>query len=113
MSTSKNKKAAVKSFLNSKLSDSETQKIMQNAKIDYNTATDDEINTEILKASLVQLVNNQKSAETLATPVRTMFRSMATPTALRAAAIQSEEVQKSLGYLDNYTFLHLFLIQGH
>uniref|UniRef100_UPI003F558B2B Ig-like domain-containing protein n=1 Tax=Staphylococcus caeli TaxID=2201815 RepID=UPI003F558B2B len=112
LSTSKNKEATVESFLNSQVSDAEAQKIMDNADINYDTATAEEINVEILKASLVTLVNNQKSAETLATPTRTMFRAMATPTALAAAVDQSEEVEKSLGYLDNYTFASLIFDPG-
>ncbi|WP_069995518.1 Ig-like domain-containing protein, partial [Staphylococcus caeli] len=107
LSSSKNKEATVESFLNSQVSDAEAQKIMDNADINYDTATAEEINVEILKASLITLVNSQKSAETLATPTRTMFRAMATPTALAAAVDQSEEVEKSLGYLDNYTFATL------
>ncbi|WP_436862732.1 YSIRK-type signal peptide-containing protein [Staphylococcus caeli] len=107
LSSSENKEATVESFLNKQLSDSETQKIMDNADINYETASAEEINVEILKASLITLVNSQKSAETLATPTRTMFRAMATPTAIAAAVDQSEEVEKSLGYLDNYTFATL------
>ncbi|WP_147614242.1 Ig-like domain-containing protein, partial [Staphylococcus xylosus] len=107
LATSKDKKDTVKSFLSSQLSSTEADAIMDNADINYETATAEEINTEILKASLIELVNDQESATTLATPTRTMFRSMATPMALAAATDQNEEVQKSLGYLDNYTFASL------
>ncbi|WP_426786829.1 Ig-like domain-containing protein [Staphylococcus capitis] len=112
LSSSENKKDTVESFLNSQLSDSETKKIMENANIDYDKATDEEINTEILRASLIEMANNKKKTETLATPQRTMFRAMATPTALRAAVNQDEELQKSLGYTDNYTFASMLFDPG-
>ncbi|MEP9819062.1 Ig-like domain-containing protein, partial [Staphylococcus xylosus] len=112
LATSKDKKDTVKSFLSSQLSSTEADAIMDNADINYETATAEEINTEILKASLIELVNDQESATTLATPTRTMFRSMATPMALAAATDQNEEVQKSLGYLDNYTFASLIFDPG-
>ncbi|WP_070052514.1 Ig-like domain-containing protein, partial [Staphylococcus xylosus] len=112
LATAEDKKATVESFLGSQLSATETKAIMDNADINYETATDEEINTEILKASLIELVNDQESATTLATPTRTMFRTMATPTALAAAVDQSEEVEKSLGYLDNYTFASLIFDPG-
>ncbi|QJE25821.1 Ig-like domain-containing protein [Staphylococcus caprae] len=112
LSSSENKKDTVESFLNSQLSDSETKKIMENANIDYDKATDEEINTEILRASLIEMANNKKKTETLATPQRTMFRAMATPTALRAAVNQDEELQKSLGYTDNYTFASMLFDSG-
>lgn len=41
-----------------------------------------------------------------------MFRAMATPTALRAAVNQDEELQKSLGYTDNYTFASMLFDPG-
>ncbi|WP_436961877.1 Ig-like domain-containing protein, partial [Staphylococcus xylosus] len=112
LATAEDKKATVESFLGSQLSATETKAIMDNADINYETATDEEINIEILKASLIELVNDQESATTLATPTRTMFRTMATPTALAAAVDQSEEVEKSLGYLDNYTFASLIFDPG-
>uniref|UniRef100_UPI003F5462FB Ig-like domain-containing protein n=1 Tax=Staphylococcus xylosus TaxID=1288 RepID=UPI003F5462FB len=112
LATAEDKKATVESFLGSQLSATETKTIMDNADINYETATDEEINIEILKASLIELVNDQESATTLATPTRTMFRTMATPTALAAAVDQSEEVEKSLGYLDNYTFASLIFDPG-
>ncbi|KSZ64931.1 cell wall anchor protein, partial [Staphylococcus epidermidis] len=112
LSSSENKKDTVESFLNSQLSDSETKKIMENANIDYDKATDEEINTEILRASLIEMANKKKKTETLATPQRTMFRAMATPTALRAAVNQDEELQKSLGYTDNYTFASMLFDPG-
>ncbi|MGV3129916.1 Ig-like domain-containing protein, partial [Staphylococcus simulans] len=112
LSSSENKKDTVESFLNSQLSDSETKKIMENANIDYDKATDEEINTEILRASLIEMANNKKKTETLATPQRTMFRAMATPTALRAAVNQDEELQKSLGYTDDYTFASMLFDPG-
>ncbi|RIN02302.1 Ig-like domain-containing protein [Staphylococcus shinii] len=112
LATTKDKKSTVESFLNSQLSETETKAIMDNTDINYETATDEEINTEILKASIIELVNNQESVTTLATPTRTMFRAMATPTALAAAVDQSEEVEKSLGYLDNYTFASLIFDPG-
>ncbi|RIO63824.1 YSIRK signal domain/LPXTG anchor domain surface protein, partial [Mammaliicoccus sciuri] len=112
LATAKDKKATVKSFLSSQVSTIEAKTIMDNADINYETATDEEINIEILKASLIELVNDQESATTLATPTRTMFRAMATPTALAAAVDQSEEVEKSLGYLDNYTFASLIFDPG-
>ena len=112
LSSSENKKDTVESFLNSQLSDSETKKIMENANIDYDKSTDEEINTEILRASLIEMANNKKKTETLATPQRTMFRAMATPTALRAAVNQDEELQKSLGYTDNYTFASMLFDPG-
>ncbi|MCG1144835.1 hypothetical protein K4P33_01790 [Staphylococcus epidermidis] len=85
---------------------------MENANIDYDKATDEEINTEILRASLIEMANNKKKTETLATPQRTMFRAMATPTALRAAVNQDEELQKPLGYTDNYTFASMLFDPG-
>lgn len=112
LATAKDKKATVKSFLSSQVSTTEAKTILDNADINYETATDEEINIEILKASLIELVNDQESATTLATPTRTMFRAMATPTALAAAVDQSEEVEKSLGYLDNYTFASLIFDPG-
>ncbi|PTI57298.1 YSIRK signal domain/LPXTG anchor domain surface protein [Staphylococcus xylosus] len=112
LATSKDKQSTVKSFLSDQLPEKEATAIMDNANIDYDNATAEEINTEILKASLIELVNDQESAKTLATPTRTMFRAMATPTALAAAADQSEEVEKSLGYLDNYTFASLIFDPG-
>lgn len=112
LATAKDKKATVKSFLSSQVSTIEAKTIMDNADINYETATDEEINIEILKVSLIELVNDQESTTTLATPTRTMFRAMATPTALAAAVDQSEEVEKSLGYLDNYTFASLIFDPG-
>lgn len=112
LATSKDKQSTVKSFLSDQLPEKEATAIMDNANIDYDNATAEEINTEILKASLIELVNDQESATTLATPTRTMFRAMATPTALAAAVDQSEEVEKSLGYLDNYTFASLIFDPG-
>lgn len=112
LATAEDKKATVESFLGSQLSATETKTIMDNADINYETATDEEINIEILKASLIELVNDQESATTLATPTRAMFRTMATPTALAAAVDQSEEVEKSLGYIDNYTFASLIFDPG-
>ena len=38
---------------------------MENANIDYDKSTDEEINTEILRASLIEMANNKKKTETL------------------------------------------------
>ncbi|SUM53978.1 Ig-like domain-containing protein [Staphylococcus nepalensis] len=107
LSKNDNKEATIKNYLNSQLPNEETQAILNDTDIDYKNATDEEINTEILKASVIQLANQQDNVKTLATSKRTMLRSMATPTALSAAVEQNEEVEKSLGYMDNYTFASL------
>ena len=107
LSETENKQKAVEDYLNSQLSTEDTKAILENADIDYKNTTDEAINIEILKASIIQLSNEQDKAKTLATPKRTLLRSMATPTALRAAVEQNEKVEKSLGYMDNYTFASL------
>ncbi|PNZ77208.1 Ig-like domain-containing protein, partial [Mammaliicoccus stepanovicii] len=104
LSGSTNKEEVVSAYLNESLSKADADAIMKNVNIDYTTATDEEINAEILRASLIQLANNQRSVQTLAAPARTMMRAMATPSALRAAALQDPQIEKSLGYIDNYTF---------
>src|SRR5699024_11109633 len=107
LSETENKQKAVEDYLKSQLSTEDTKAILENADIDYKNTTDEAINIEILKASIIQLSNEQDKAKTLATPKRTLLRSMATPTALRAAVEQNEKVEKSLGYMDNYTFASL------
>ncbi|WP_210140914.1 Ig-like domain-containing protein, partial [Staphylococcus sp. GDX8P113P-2] len=112
LSETENKQKAVEDYLNSQLSTEDTKAILENADIDYKNTTDEEINIEILKASIIQLSNEQDKTKTLATPKRTLLRSMATPTALRAAVEQNEKVEKSLGYMDNYTFASLIFDPG-
>jgi len=113
LSKNDNKEATIKNYLNSQLPNEETQAILNDTDIDYKNATDEEINTEILKASVIQLANQQDNVKTLATSKRTRLRSMATPTALSAAVEQNEEVEKSLGYMDNYTFASLIFDPKH
>ncbi|HHU6750997.1 TPA: cell surface protein [Staphylococcus pseudintermedius] len=112
LASSTNKETEVKDFLTDQLSAKDAEVIMENADVDYNKDSVEDINLEILKASLIELANKQNAAEPLATAPRTMLRTMATPTALRAAVTQSEKVEKSLGYLDNYTFASLIFAPG-
>ncbi|MDT0738690.1 Ig-like domain-containing protein, partial [Staphylococcus haemolyticus] len=112
LAASTDKETEVKDFLTDQLSAKDADAIMENADVDYSKDSVEDINLEILKASLIQLANKQKAAEPLATAPRTMLRAMATPTAFRAAVTQSEKVEKSLGYLDNYTFASLIFAPG-
>src|SRR5699024_11213288 len=109
LSETENKQKAVEDYLNSQLSTEDTKAILENADIDYKNTTDEAINIEILHASIIQLSNEQHKAKTLATPKRTSLRSMAAPTALRAAVEQNEKVEKSLVDLDNYKIASLLL----
>src|SRR5699024_11627947 len=81
LSETENKQKAVEDYLNSQLSTEDTKAILENADIDYINTTDEAINIEMLKASIIQLSNEQDKAKTLATPKRTLLRSMATQTA--------------------------------
>ncbi len=109
MAKSKNKEKAVQSFLNNQVSTTEAKEILKNTDVDFNKATDEEINQAVLQAALKEMVDKQKSTETLATQprTRTFMRAMATPRMLAAAVSGDEKAQKSLNYSDNYTFASL------
>ncbi|MBX5320346.1 YSIRK signal domain/LPXTG anchor domain surface protein, partial [Staphylococcus caprae] len=107
LSQTNNKEKAVENYLSSQFSKDEIKSIMNNSDIDYENATNEEISNEILKSSLIQLANEQNQSKVLATPKRMLFRSMAAPVSLRAAVDQNEIVEKSLGYMNNYTFASL------
>ncbi|PTI84589.1 hypothetical protein BU077_06170 [Staphylococcus warneri] len=110
LAQSKNKEQAVQSFLNDQVSKTEAKEILNNTDVDFNKATDEEINQAVLQATLTEMANKQKSTETLATPprTRTFMRAMATPRMLAAAVTNTDQnVQKSLATSDNYTFASL------
>lgn len=110
LAQSKNKEQAVQSFLNDQVSKTEAKEILNNTDVDFNKATDEEINQAVLQAALTEMANKQKSTETLATPprTRTFMRAMATPRMLAAAVTNTDQnVQKSLATSDNYTFASL------
>ncbi|MEX2948217.1 Ig-like domain-containing protein, partial [Staphylococcus warneri] len=110
LAASDNKEQAVQSFLNDQVSETEAKEILNNTDVDFNKATDEEINQAVLQAALTEMANKQKSTETLATPpkTRTFMRAMATPTMFAAAATDADQdVQKSLAKSDNYTFASL------
>ncbi|RIO52563.1 Ig-like domain-containing protein [Staphylococcus pasteuri] len=96
----------MQSFLNDQVSTTEAKEILKNTDVDFNKATDEEINQAVLQAALKEMVDKQKSTETLATQprTRTFMRAMATPRMLAAAVSGDEKAQKSLNYSDNYTF---------
>ena len=87
LAASDNKEQAVQSFLNDQVSKTEAKEILNNTDVDFNKATDEEINQAVLQAALTEMANKQKSTETLATPpkTRTFMRAMATPRMLAAA----------------------------
>ncbi|NBH30870.1 Ig-like domain-containing protein [Staphylococcus warneri] len=92
------------------MSKTEAKEILNNTDVDFNKATDEEINQAVLQAALTEMANKQKSTETLATPprTRTFMRAMATPRMLAAAVTNTDQnVQKSLATSDNYTFASL------
>ncbi|MEJ7503074.1 Ig-like domain-containing protein [Staphylococcus pasteuri] len=99
----------MQSFLNDQVSTTEAKEILKNTDVDFNKATDEEINQAVLQAALKEMVDKQKSTETLATQprTRTFMRAMATPRMLAAAVSGDEKAQKSLNYSDNYTFASL------
>lgn len=107
LSTTTDKEAEVKIFLNSELSEEETKSIIDQTNINFEEASNEEIKNEILKALAIQLANEQDANTILATPKRTMLRTMAAPTAIATADATNEQVDKSLGYVDNYTFASL------
>lgn len=107
LSTTTDKEAEVKTFLNSELSEEETKSIIDQTNINFEEASNEEIKNEILKALAIQLANEQDANTILATPKRTMLRTMAAPTAIATADATNEQVDKSLGYVDNYTFASL------
>ena len=110
LAASDNKEQAVQSFLNDQVSKTEAKEILNNTDIDFNKATDEEINQAVLQAALTEMANKQKSTETLATPprTRTFMRAMTTPRMLAAAVTNTDQnVQKSLATSDNYTFASL------
>ena len=110
LAQSKNKEQAVQSFLNDQVSKTVAKEILNNTDVDFNKATDEEINQAVLQAALTEMANKQKSTETLATPprTRTFMRAMATPRMLAAAVTNTDQnVQKSLATSDNYTFASL------
>ena len=99
----------MQSFLNDQVSTTEAKEILKNTDVDFNKATDEEINQAVLQVALKEMVDKQKSTETLATQprTRTFMRAMATPRMLAAAVSGDEKAQKSLNYSDNYTFASL------
>ncbi|MGC9649298.1 Ig-like domain-containing protein [Staphylococcus warneri] len=110
LAASDNKEQAVQSFLNDQVSKTEAKEILNNTDVDFNKATDEEINQAVLQAALTEMANKQKSTETLATPpkTRTFMRAMATPRMLAAAVTSpDQDAQKSLATSDNYTFASL------
>ncbi|MFQ3852680.1 hypothetical protein ABLV90_02955 [Staphylococcus sp. 2S1] len=107
LSTTTDKEAEVKSYLSTELSDEDTTAIIDQANINFEEASDEEINNEILKALAIQLANEQDANTILATPKRTMLRTMVAPTALVTASEPNEQIDKSLDYMDNYTFASL------
>ena len=107
LSTTTDKEAEVKTFLNSELSEEETKSIIDQTNINFEKASNEEIKNEILKALAIQLANEQDANTILATPKKTMLRAMAAPTAIATADATNEQVDKSLGYVDNYTFASL------
>ncbi|EHJ08115.1 biofilm-associated surface protein, partial [Staphylococcus simiae CCM 7213 = CCUG 51256] len=114
LAKSKDKATAVNSFLKEHVSESEAKDILNNTDVNFNKASDEEINQAVLQAALIELANKQQSTETLATAprVRTFMRAMATPVMFAAAVNDSEDVQKSLGYSSNYTFSSLVFAPG-
>ncbi|XVL26340.1 hypothetical protein AAA443_10870 [Staphylococcus equorum] len=80
LSTTTDKEAEVKTFLNSELSEEETKSIIDQTNINFEEASNEEIKNEILKALALQLANEQDANTILATPKRTMLRTMAAPT---------------------------------
>ncbi|MGO1300272.1 MAG: YSIRK-type signal peptide-containing protein [Staphylococcus equorum] len=107
LSTTTDKEAEVKTFLNSELSEEETKSIIDQTNINFEKASNEEIKNEILKALAIQLANEQDANTILATPKKTVLRAMAAPTAITTADATNEQVDKSLGYVDNYTFASL------
>ncbi|PTI90484.1 Ig-like domain-containing protein [Staphylococcus warneri] len=92
------------------MSKTEAKEILNHTDVDFNKATDEEINQAVLQAALIEMANKQKSTETLATPprTRTFMRAMATPRMLAAAVTNTDQkTQKSLAKSDNYTFASL------
>ncbi|MBO1198874.1 putative Ig domain-containing protein [Staphylococcus simiae] len=118
LAKSKDKATAVNAFLKEHVSESEAKDILNNTDVDFNKASDEEINQAVLQAALIELANKQQSTETLATAprVRTFMRAMTMPVMYAAAEDSSEDssenVQKSLGYSDNYTFASLVFAPG-
>ncbi|MFQ3905333.1 hypothetical protein ABLV94_06295 [Staphylococcus sp. Mo2-7] len=82
LSTTTDKEAEVKSYLSTELSDEDTTAIIDQANINFEEASDEEINNEILKALAIQLANEQDANTILATPKRTMLRTMVAPTSI-------------------------------
>ncbi|WP_261697879.1 cell surface protein [Staphylococcus equorum] len=107
LSTTTDKETEVKTFLNSELSEEETKSIIDQTNINFEEASNEEIKNEILKALAIQLANEQDANTILATPKKTMLRAMAAPTAIATADATNEQVDKSLGCVDNYTFASL------
>ncbi|HLR18926.1 MAG TPA: Ig-like domain-containing protein [Staphylococcus sp.] len=106
LSTATDKEEA-KPYLSSELSEETAQAIIDQTNIQFDEATNEQIDNEILKALAIQLANEQQENTVLATPQRTMLRSMATTTSLVSPTIQSKQAEKLLGYIDNYTFASL------
>ncbi|MGS0665578.1 YSIRK-type signal peptide-containing protein, partial [Staphylococcus arlettae] len=73
LENTEDKEATVNKYLTEQLSEEEADAIIENANIDYNNATTEEINDEILKASLINLSNEIDSEQPLATRATRML----------------------------------------
>ncbi|QUM67055.1 Ig-like domain-containing protein [Staphylococcus delphini] len=97
------KEDEVKRLLNDKFSDEEINTILKYAHVDYENDSTEQIDMDILKASLVEFVKKQDSMKVLGA------LSEAKPRARRALSsrVLVAPKEKSLGYTDNYTFATL------
>ncbi|PTH12941.1 hypothetical protein BU607_10280 [Staphylococcus auricularis] len=78
LENTENKEEIVNQYLIEQLSEQEADAIIEIANIDYNNATTEEINDEILKAALINLSNEIDSEQPLATRATRMFSAINT-----------------------------------
>ncbi|MCD9062448.1 YSIRK-type signal peptide-containing protein, partial [Staphylococcus chromogenes] len=78
LENTENKEEIVNQYLTEQLSEEEADAIIEIANIDYNNATTEEINDEILKAALINLSNEIDSEQPLATRATRMFSAINT-----------------------------------
>ncbi|RIM49737.1 putative Ig domain-containing protein, partial [Staphylococcus capitis] len=78
LENTENKEEIVNQYLTEQLSEEEADAIIEIANVDYNNATTEEINDEILKAALINLSNEIDSEQPLATRANRMLSAINT-----------------------------------